>query len=93
MAPTEVNGGANGLTNGAAHTNGTHTSTTNGTKPKLPVKANSYSAKFQLADHFIGGNRLENAPPSKVKNFVIEQDGHTVITNVSSSQPMRGNGD
>lgn len=43
----------------------------------------SYAEKHNLADHFIGGNRLENAPPSKVKDFVAEHDGHTVITNVS----------
>lgn len=45
------------------------------------VKA-SYAAKHNLAPHFIGGNRLENAPPSKVKDFVASHDGHTVITNV-----------
>ena len=43
----------------------------------------SFAAKFSLADHFIGGNRLANAPSSKVKDFVAENDGHTVITNVS----------
>ncbi|KAK3334548.1 acetyl-CoA carboxylase [Neurospora tetraspora] len=45
------------------------------------VKA-SYAAKHNLAPHFIGGNRLENAPASKVKDFVASHDGHTVITNV-----------
>lgn len=43
----------------------------------------SYAEKFNIADHFIGGNRLENAPPSKVKDFVGQNGGHTVITNVS----------
>jgi hypothetical protein len=42
----------------------------------------TYAEKHRLASHFIGGNRLENAPPSKVKDFVAEHDGHTVITNV-----------
>ncbi|KAH6977990.1 hypothetical protein EDB82DRAFT_503104 [Fusarium venenatum] len=42
----------------------------------------SYAEKFNIADHFIGGNRLANAPPSKVKDFVGQNDGHTVITNV-----------
>jgi hypothetical protein len=42
----------------------------------------SYAEKYSIADHFIGGNRLENAPPSKVKDFVGQNDGHTVITNV-----------
>ncbi|KIH92458.1 acetyl-CoA carboxylase [Sporothrix brasiliensis 5110] len=42
----------------------------------------SYASKHKLADHFIGGNKLENAPESKVKDFVASHDGHTVITNV-----------
>ncbi len=41
-----------------------------------------YAEKYKLADHFIGGHKLENAPPSKVKDFVASHDGHTVITNV-----------
>lgn len=43
----------------------------------------SYAAKYNLASHFIGGNELSNAPPSKVKDFVAAHDGHTVITSVS----------
>ncbi|KAL2260832.1 hypothetical protein VTK26DRAFT_5059 [Humicola hyalothermophila] len=42
----------------------------------------TYAKKHNLPSHFIGGNRLENAPPSKVKDFVAAHDGHTVITNV-----------
>jgi len=42
----------------------------------------SYAAKYKLAPHFIGGNKLDNAPPSKLKDFVTAHDGHTVITNV-----------
>ncbi|KAF4472190.1 acetyl- carboxylase [Fusarium albosuccineum] len=42
----------------------------------------SYAEKFNIADHFIGGNRVENAPPSKVKDFVAQNGGHTVITNL-----------
>ena len=49
--------------------------------PAVNGKA-SYAEKHNIADHFIGGNRLENAPPSKVKDFVAQSDGHTVITNV-----------
>ena len=45
----------------------------------------SYAEKHNIADHFIGGSRLQNAPPSKVKDFVAQHDGHTVITNVSTS--------
>lgn len=43
----------------------------------------AYAAKYNLASHFIGGNALPTAPPSKVKDFVAAHDGHTVITNVS----------
>ncbi|SPO00590.1 probable acetyl-CoA carboxylase [Cephalotrichum gorgonifer] len=57
------------------------TTPSNGATQKLNGKA-SYAEKHKLADHFIGGNRLENAPASKVKDFVAEHDGHTVITNV-----------
>ena len=51
----------------------------------------SYTAKFDLASHFIGGNELSKAPPSKVKDFVAASDGHTVITSVSADrQPALG---
>lgn len=43
----------------------------------------TYAELHQIADHFIGGNKLENAKDSKVKDFVAANDGHTVITNVS----------
>jgi acetyl-CoA carboxylase/biotin carboxylase 1 len=42
----------------------------------------SFAAKHNLAPHFIGGNRLDLAPPSKVKDFVAAHDGHSVITSV-----------
>lgn len=47
----------------------------------------SYAAKHNLAPHFIGGNHINAAPSSKVKDFVQSNDGHTVVTNVSSSYP------
>ncbi|TVY68645.1 Acetyl-CoA carboxylase [Lachnellula suecica] len=53
----------------------------NGTVPVMSGPT-SYAAKHQLADHFIGGNKLENAPAGPVKDFVANNDGHTVITNV-----------
>jgi acetyl-CoA carboxylase / biotin carboxylase 1 len=56
----------------------------NRTVPVQNGKA-SYAEKHKIADHFIGGNKLANAPPSKVKDFVASHDGHTVITNVGSS--------
>lgn len=46
----------------------------------------SYAAKFDLPSHFIGGNELSKAPPSKVKDFITANDGHTAITNVSTSR-------
>lgn len=61
--------------NGAPNGNGRTVPVTNGSV--------TYAEKHKIADHFIGGNRLANAPASKVKDFVAEHDGHTVITNVS----------
>lgn len=57
---------------------------TNGTNGHTNGKV-TYAEKHKIADHFIGGNRLENAPAGKVKDFVAQNDGHTVITNVSAS--------
>ncbi|TAQ87875.1 hypothetical protein B7494_g3801 [Chlorociboria aeruginascens] len=54
---------------------------TNGTVP-ITNGTTSYAAKHHLADHFIGGNKLENAAPGPVKDFVANHDAHTVITNV-----------
>ncbi|KAI4256115.1 MAG: hypothetical protein LQ352_002222 [Teloschistes flavicans] len=45
-------------------------------------RLSSYAAKHKLAPHFIGGNHLDAAPASSVKDFVARNDGHTVITNV-----------
>lgn len=55
----------------------------NGTSNGYPT---SYAAKFNLASHFIGGNEISRAAPSKVKDFVAANDGHTVITNVSTAK-------
>jgi acetyl-CoA carboxylase/biotin carboxylase 1 len=62
---------------------------TNGTVPILNGST-SYAAKRKLADHFIGGNRLENAAAGPVKDFVAAHDGHTVITSVSKSGDHNG---
>jgi hypothetical protein len=48
----------------------------------------SSAARYNLPSHFIGGNHLDAAPPSKVKEFVQAHDGHTVITNVSRVQQL-----
>ncbi|KAK2743023.1 acetyl-coenzyme-A carboxylase [Myotisia sp. PD_48] len=42
----------------------------------------SYAAKHSIPSHFIGGNRLDLAPPGTVKDFVAKNDGHSVITSV-----------
>jgi len=64
-----------GETNGEPHTNGV-------TVPVVNGHGSSYAAKHNLAPHFIGGNHLEVAPASLVKDFVANNDGHTVITSV-----------
>lgn len=72
MAEQNGHGAANGTRNGVV-------------VPRANGKA-SYAEKHNLPSHFIGGNRLENAAASKVKEFVASHDGHTVITNVSLFQ-------
>ncbi|PLB47135.1 hypothetical protein P170DRAFT_363677 [Aspergillus steynii IBT 23096] len=42
----------------------------------------STAEKHNLPSHFIGGNHLEAAPPSSVKDFVAKHDGHSVISSV-----------
>ena len=57
----------------------------NGVKPLVNGHSRSgsvYAARHNIPSHFIGGNALRNAPPSKVKDFVTENDGHSVITSV-----------
>lgn len=55
----------------------------NGVKKPANGAPSSNAAKYDLPAHFIGGNHLGAAPPSKVKDFVAAHGGHTVITNVS----------
>ena len=55
-------------TNGHGHANG-HVS--------------SRAAEYNLPSHFIGGNHLSTAVPSKVKDFVAHHEGHSVISSVS----------
>lgn len=45
----------------------------------------SRAAKHNLPSHFIGGNHLDAAPPSSVKDFVASHEGHSVISSVSGS--------
>ena len=57
----------------------------NGAKGQVNGVPSSWQAKYELAPHFIGGNRLEKAAPSSVKDFVQASDGHSVITSVSAA--------
>jgi acetyl-CoA carboxylase/biotin carboxylase 1 len=72
-----------------AAVNGNKIKKTNGTVVPVMNGSTSYAAKHKLADHFIGGNKLENAAPSPVKDFVASHDGHTVITNVCTTPEKR----
>ncbi len=58
--------------------NGTNGALTNG-------HPSSWQAKHDLAPHFIGGNHLDAAPASAVKDFVQKYDGHSVITSVGKT--------
>lgn len=53
-----------------------------GGKHKQKQASLSYSARFNLPAHFIGGNKLDVAAPGPVKDFVASHDGHTVIEKV-----------
>lgn len=44
-----------------------------------PVNGQS---SHNIPSHFIGGNHLDVAPPSIVKDFVADNGGHSVITSV-----------
>lgn len=77
MASVTANGApkANGtLTNGDAHPT---------KEQSRPRHSSSYAAKFKMPPHFIGGNHLGVAAAGSVKDFVTNNDGHTVITSVS----------
>ena len=56
---------------------------TNGVSGAVPNgQPSSWQAKHSVASHFIGGNELSKASASKVKDFVQNSDGHSVITSV-----------
>lgn len=38
----------------------------------------------EIPSHFVGGNNIEVAPPSAVKDFVVNHGGHSVISSVST---------
>lgn len=69
-------------TNGSSAAPTSRRGTVNSSAPQANGKA-SYTEKHKVPEHYIGGNKLENAPDSKIKDFVAKHDGHTVITNVS----------
>jgi acetyl-CoA carboxylase/biotin carboxylase 1 len=56
---------------------------TNGVNGHKASASRSWQDKHDLPAHFIGGNKLSAAPPSAVKEFVAQSDGHSVITSVS----------
>lgn len=67
------------------------TAKVNGVKPLVNGHARSgsvYAARHDLPSHFIGGNALQKAPSSTVKDFVAENDGHSVITSVTSPSSL-----
>ncbi|EPS29466.1 hypothetical protein PDE_04416 [Penicillium oxalicum 114-2] len=53
----------------------------NGTAP-VNGHGSPDTAKYNLPSHFIGGNHLDVAAPSSVKDFVASHGGHSVITSV-----------
>lgn len=61
------------------------TGLSNGTNGVANGHPSSWQAKHDIASHFIGGNHLDAAPASLVKDFVQSSDGHSVITSVSST--------
>ena len=66
--------------------NGIHAQANGITKSKASGHARSYSARHNLAPHFIGGNHLRAASSGPVKDFVTNSDGHTVITSVGQEE-------
>ena len=68
---------AESVTNGIPKANGA-------SKPMVNGHKDSYESKYNLPAHFIGGNHLDAAAPGRVKDFVAEHDGHTVITSVGT---------
>lgn len=64
-----------GLSNGTGATNG---------------HGSSLAAKYDIPSHFVGGNALDVAPPSNVKDFVAAHGGHSVITSVRPISVLGG---
>ncbi|PYH45867.1 acetyl-CoA carboxylase ACC1 [Aspergillus saccharolyticus JOP 1030-1] len=46
------------------------------------VNGHAGSRAASLPSHFIGGNHLDAAPPSAVRDFVAKHEGHSVISSV-----------
>lgn len=49
------------------------------------ANVNGVAPKQNLPAHFRGGNGLDVALPSGVKDFVAKNDGHSVITSVRAA--------
>ncbi|PYI30532.1 hypothetical protein BP00DRAFT_201561 [Aspergillus indologenus CBS 114.80] len=50
--------------------------------PNGAVNGQAGSKAANLPSHFIGGNHLDAAPPSAVRDFVAKHEGHSVISSV-----------
>ncbi|TNY18634.1 acetyl-CoA carboxylase [Rhodotorula diobovata] len=59
------------------------TGAANGANGAAPAgDADEYEWDHSKVQHFIGGNSLETAPPSRVANWIRSRGGHTVITKI-----------
>jgi hypothetical protein len=59
--------------------------------PNGNSNGSSIPDKDTIPSHFIGGNNLDVAPPSAVKDFVANHGGHSVISSVSTQFIARHN--
>ncbi|PYI23611.1 hypothetical protein BO86DRAFT_210983 [Aspergillus japonicus CBS 114.51] len=50
--------------------------------PNGAVNGQAGSKAANIPSHFIGGNHLDAAPPSAVRDFVAKHEGHSVISSV-----------
>lgn len=51
----------------------------------MAITNGTSTAQYNLPSHFIGGNHLEAAAPSSVKDFVAKHGGHSVISSVRTT--------
>ena len=51
-------------------------------------RSDSYISRYSVPELYVGGNRLDVATPSKIKDFVATHGGHTVIEKVRTGNAM-----